>query len=94
MSVMQKTILLERSNRPTCAAERKRFFRISKMANATFTTYGADTGRPSIRNIFARVRDWNEARRTREALSKLSAHELEDIGIMRGDIDRIANRRY
>ena len=30
---------------------------------------------------------WNEARRTRAILSKLSAHELEDIGLTRGDID-------
>lgn len=32
---------------------------------------------------------WNEARRTRAALSQLSNHELEDIGLSRGDIDQI-----
>ena len=32
---------------------------------------------------------WNEARRTRVALSQLSDHELDDIGMSRGDIDRI-----
>lgn len=40
----------------------------------------------------SRFSAWNEARRTREILSKLSAHELDDIGLNRGDIDRIANR--
>lgn len=34
--------------------------------------------------------DWNQARRTRAALLKLSAHELEDIGLNRADIDKIA----
>jgi uncharacterized protein YjiS (DUF1127 family) len=33
---------------------------------------------------------WNDARRTRDALSQLSAHELDDIGLSRGDIDMIA----
>jgi len=32
---------------------------------------------------------WNETRRTRVALSQLSDHELEDIGLTRGDIDQI-----
>ena len=33
---------------------------------------------------------WNDARRTRDALSQLSAHELHDIGLHRGDIDTIS----
>ncbi|WP_368186963.1 DUF1127 domain-containing protein [Aestuariibius sp. HNIBRBA575] len=37
---------------------------------------------------------WNDARITRNALSKLSARELEDIGLVRGDIDRIASSDY
>ncbi len=44
--------------------------------------------------IFARVSAWNAARRTRNALSQLSAHELEDIGLLRGDIDRITDRQF
>jgi uncharacterized protein YjiS (DUF1127 family) len=32
---------------------------------------------------------WNESRATRVALNKLSDHELEDIGLTRGDIDAI-----
>lgn len=37
---------------------------------------------------------WNDARMTRKALGKLSDHELNDIGLCRGDIDTIgtANR--
>ncbi|MDE0211924.1 MAG: DUF1127 domain-containing protein [Boseongicola sp.] len=36
---------------------------------------------------------WNKARRTRAALSSLSAHELNDIGIAPGDIDAICSGR-
>lgn len=31
--------------------------------------------------------DWNDARITRKALSKLSDRELDDIGLCRGDIE-------
>ncbi|MCB2127989.1 MAG: DUF1127 domain-containing protein [Rhodobacteraceae bacterium] len=34
---------------------------------------------------------WNEARSTRNALSRLSDRELDDIGLCRGDIDTIAS---
>lgn len=39
---------------------------------------------------------WNDARRTRAELLKLSEHELSDIGLSRGDVERISNamRRY
>lgn len=33
---------------------------------------------------------WNNERRTRAILSRLTTHELNDIGLGRGDIDRIA----
>jgi uncharacterized protein YjiS (DUF1127 family) len=59
-----------------------------------------DTTRPygASGNIFARatlklvaaVSAWNDARATRKALSQLSDRELEDIGLTRGDIDRVA----
>lgn len=38
------------------------------------------------------VANWNDARVTRKALSKLSARELEDIGLCYGDIDDIAQK--
>ncbi|MGR3501736.1 DUF1127 domain-containing protein [Pseudaestuariivita sp.] len=38
-------------------------------------------------NTLANFRSWNDARATRKALSQLSNHELDDIGLVRGDID-------
>ena len=40
--------------------------------------------------------DWNDARVTRNALSGLTDRELEDIGLIRGDIDSVSqsNRAY
>lgn len=35
------------------------------------------------------VAAWNDARVTRAALARLSDRELDDIGLCRGDIDRI-----
>ena len=49
---------------------------------------------PRRANLFTRMRaavaDWNDARVTRNALSKLTDRELEDIGLCRGDIDDVA----
>lgn len=39
------------------------------------------------------VSAWNDARITRNALSKLSDRELEDIGLCRGDIDLVVKNR-
>ena len=33
---------------------------------------------------------WDQNRRTRNTLSRLSDHELDDIGLTRGDIDELA----
>ena len=35
---------------------------------------------------------WNDARVTRNSLSRLSDRELDDIGLSRGDIDSISTR--
>jgi uncharacterized protein YjiS (DUF1127 family) len=59
----------------------------------TTRTYGASG------NIFARavlklvasVTAWNDVRATRKALSQLSDRELDDIGLCRSDIDRVAS---
>lgn len=40
----------------------------------------------------ASVVAWNDERATRNALSKLTDRELDDIGLVRGDIDSIANK--
>ncbi len=38
------------------------------------------------------VISWNDRRATRKALAQLSDRELDDIGLNRGDIDRVARR--
>lgn len=57
------------------------------------TTYGkpAASGRMSLGlpGMLGALAAWNDTRVTRKALSKLSDRELEDIGLSRGDIDRI-----
>lgn len=36
--------------------------------------------------------EWNEQRITRAELSKLSEHQLEDLGLTRGDIETLFRR--
>lgn len=36
--------------------------------------------------------DWKDARATRKALEQLSDRELDDIGLSRGQIDRVVRR--
>jgi uncharacterized protein YjiS (DUF1127 family) len=59
------------------------------------TTYGSQSlfGRLSttLASFFGTVAGWNDARVTRNALSGLSDRELEDIGLVRGDIDLVAS---
>jgi len=38
------------------------------------------------------LKDWNDARVTRKALSQLSARELDDIGLIPGDIDALSRK--
>ena len=37
--------------------------------------------------LFALLADWNDRRATRKALSQLSQRELNDIGLLRADVD-------
>jgi len=55
---------------------------------------GLATGRASgfFLNLFSMIAAWNDARITRNSLSKLSARELDDIGLNYGDIDEIAEQ--
>lgn len=50
------------------------------------TTYRAVNG---LGGVFAAFKGWNDARVTRNALSKLSDRELDDIGLCRGDIEML-----
>ena len=45
-----------------------------------------------ISTAYAAFVAWNDERVTRKALSTLTNRELEDIGLVRGDIDDIARR--
>jgi len=68
------------------------------MAMAAFDTTRPATGFSAGRtsSIFASASAafaaWNDARITRNSLSKLSARELDDIGLTYGDIEDIAGR--
>ncbi|MBY6201293.1 DUF1127 domain-containing protein [Maritalea mobilis] len=44
--------------------------------------------------MVGRLAAWNDARVTRKALSQLSDRELDDLGLVRGDIDMIAEGRH
>ena len=48
---------------------------------------GALTG--LILALVTALHRWSETRATREALNALSEHDLEDIGLCRGDIRRM-----
>ncbi|MFT4014169.1 MAG: DUF1127 domain-containing protein [Paracoccus sp. (in: a-proteobacteria)] len=43
--------------------------------------------------LMAALAAWNDARVTKNALSRLTDRELDDIGLCRGDIQHIASAR-
>ncbi|WP_299963323.1 DUF1127 domain-containing protein [uncultured Roseobacter sp.] len=45
---------------------------------------------PFFARLMASVISWNAARATRSALDSLTDRELEDIGLVRGDIELVA----
>lgn len=60
-----------------------------------FTTTRTATTRPGLfsqplARLAAAFTAWHEARATRIALSRLSDRELDDIGLSRHEIDRVA----
>lgn len=65
--------------------------------DTTRTTYGSNGLFGRIGDFFATVTgmiaSWNDARMTRNALAGLTDRELEDIGLVRGDIDQVAIRK-
>lgn len=44
----------------------------------------------AISNFVADIAAWNEARATRLALSRLTDHELDDIGLRRADLGHLS----
>jgi len=66
------------------------------LVNARHSTATAEVaGR--IGKVFAvvitAILDWNDARITRKSLNRLTDRELDDIGLLRGDIDGVARQR-
>ena len=69
---------------------------------ATFYTTGSSVAGHSIGNrlhsAFARfvgaIASWNDTRVTRNALSKLTNHELDDLGLTRGDLENIGDKLH
>jgi uncharacterized protein YjiS (DUF1127 family) len=63
--------------------------------DTTRTTYGSHglIGRigATLASVGGAIAAWNDIRATRNALSGLSDRELDDIGLVRGDIDLIAH---
>lgn len=47
-----------------------------------------------ISSMLGNVVAWNDARVTRNALASLSDRELDDIGLIRGDIDIVAQTDF
>lgn len=43
----------------------------------------------AIATLFENVSAWNDARMTRNALSRLTDRELDDIGLSRADIENL-----
>ncbi len=46
-----------------------------------------------LEGIVETIINWNASRKTATVLNSLSDKQLEDIGLSRGDIDGVANRR-
>lgn len=59
------------------------------MAAIDFRTATVKTGFSFV-SIIASLVSWNDTRMTRNSLSKLTTRELDDIGLVRGDIEAIA----
>lgn len=56
--------------------------------------FGAETTYNIVRrleSVWGMISHWNQTRKTVSSLSSLSDHELEDIGLSRGDILRVAS---
>jgi uncharacterized protein YjiS (DUF1127 family) len=64
------------------------------MMSVMSTNRAAPTGANGFfGSVAATFAAWNDARVTRNSLSKLSDRELDDIGLCRGDIEDIATGR-
>ncbi|WP_370402285.1 DUF1127 domain-containing protein [Sulfitobacter sp. JB4-11] len=66
--------------------------------DTTRTTYGATSAVSKIGSYFgtlvSSVVAWRDAAVTRKALNALTDRELEDIGLMRSDVDNVASSHF
>lgn len=66
--------------------------------DTTRTAYGASSAVKGFFDYLARAAGafaaWNDARVTRNTLSALTDRELEDIGLVRADIDDAAHNAF
>ncbi|GLQ25825.1 DUF1127 domain-containing protein [Sulfitobacter pacificus] len=63
--------------------------------DTTRTAYGSTSAVSSfITRSISAVVAWNDARVTRSALASLTDRELDDIGLVRGDIDAVAQPNF
>ncbi|MEP3636553.1 MAG: DUF1127 domain-containing protein [Paracoccaceae bacterium] len=64
--------------------------------DTTRPVYGSASIAGQFASFFTLVMDkvisWNDARMTRKTLLGLSDRQLEDIGLIRGDVDAMTNR--
>lgn len=63
--------------------------------DTTRTSYGS-TGFSArigsvVSSVIGALAAWNDSRVTRNSLAQLTDRELDDIGLVRGDIDIVAN---
>ena len=66
--------------------------------DTTRTAYGTSSAVSRIftffGGLFGALEAWQDTRMTRKALSDLTDHELADIGLLRGDIDLVAQSHF
>lgn len=50
----------------------------------------SNSGFAVFSSLYAAFANWNDARQTRQTLGRLTDRQLEDIGLLRGDIEDVA----
>ena len=81
------------TNRPFAATDSASRIGAVLMA-ATGTSHSTASGASfgGIRAALNALKNWNDSRLTRNSLAALSDRELDDIGLGRGDIERVSFR--
>ena len=81
------------TNRPFAATDSaSRIGAVLMAATGTSRSVAPNVAFGGIRAAFRALQSWNDARLTRNSLAALSDRELDDIGLNRGDIERVSYR--